>query len=202
MMLDIFLTIGVIFPIVLSKIFFNEEIRINQWIGLGILLIAVIIMCSYNNQIKEKLTLSSVALLVLSGTANGLCDFSQKTFTKVVGGNVAVFNFYTYVFSAIVLIVLYMIEKHKNPAGGTEKEMVKKVGIYVTVMAICLFAYSYFKTIAASYLSAVLLYPLSCGCGLIVSSLMSAVFFKERLTPRCIIGIIIAFAGLFVINVL
>ena len=31
---------------------------------------------------------------------------------------------------------------------------------------------------------------------------MSAVFFKEKMTPKCIIGILIAFTGLIFINVL
>ena len=200
MMLDVFLTIGVIVPLVLSNIFFGEEIRINQWAGLAILLVAVVIMCSYNNQIKEKMSISSLVLLIFCGTSNGLTDFSQKWFTKSVGGDAAVFNFYTYVFSAVVLIILYLIERIKNPSRGSEGLLIKNIGIYVTIMALCLFANSYFKTLAASYLSSAALYPLNQGSALILSSFMSAIFFKEKLTPRCIIGIILSFVGLLVIN--
>ena len=51
MMLDIFLTMGVLIPLVGSSICFGEQVSLTQWIGFGILLVAVIIMCSYNNTI-------------------------------------------------------------------------------------------------------------------------------------------------------
>lgn len=202
MMLDVFLTMGVIVPLVLSNIFFSETIRINQWAGLAVLLVAVIIMCSYNNSIKEKITPGSLCLLILCGVSNGLTDFSQKMFMRVTGGDAAVFNFYTYVFSAAVLVVLYLFERSKGDVCHSTKSLVKSVGGYIIIMAVCLFANSYFKTIASSYLSAVVLYPLNSGCGLILSSFMSAIFFKERLTSRAVLGIILAFAGLLIINLL
>ena len=70
------------------------------------------------------------------------------------------------------------------------------------MMALCLFANSYFKTLAAGYLSAVLLYPLNQGCALILSAFMSATLFKEKLTLKAVIGMITAFAGLLIINLL
>lgn len=201
MMMDVFLTMGVLIPTVLSKIFFDEAIKLNQWCGMGILLVAAVIMCSYNNQIKEKLNVKSVIILILCGAANGLTDFSQKMFVKTTTGDVAVFNFYTYVFSAIVLFTVYFIETGKKRAKKRQNtNLLKKTGGYVAVMAVCLFAYSYFKTLAALYLPSVILYPLSQGAGLILSLFMSAIFFKEKLTVKCIVGIVIAFTGLLILN--
>ena len=74
----------------------------------------------------------------------------------------------------------------------------KKIFEYVFIMALCLFASSYFKTLAARYLSAVLLYPLNQGCALILSSIMSVALFKETLTLKAVIGMITAFAGLLI----
>lgn len=201
MLLDIFLMLGVLIPLSASSIFFGESVKLTQWAGIGVLFIAVVIMCSYNNAIKTKLTLPSFLLLLLCGIANGVADFSQKLFTKSIpGGSAAAFNFYTYVFAALVLVVAYAITRKSAP--GDEKADFKKIFGYVLVMAICLFANSYFKTLAAGHLSAVLLYPLNQGCALILSAIMSATLFKERLTPKAIIGMITAFAGLLIINLL
>ena len=76
----------------------------------------------------------------------------------------------------------------------------KKIFLYIFIMSVCLFANSYFKTLAAGYLNAVLMYPLSQGGALILSAIMSATLFKEKLTAKAIIGIFVAFAGLLVIN--
>ena len=202
MMLDAFLMLGVMVPLLGSSIMFDEKIKLTQWAGLAILLVAVLIMCSYNNSIKEKMSPSSFALLVICGAANGLTDFSQKLFVKLCTDSTsAVFNFYTYVFSAAVLIVCYFIFKGKS-GGNDTKSNFKPIFIYIMIMSVCLFAYSYFKTNAANYLSSAQLYPLSQGAGLIISSVMSATLFREKLTLKCIIGLALSFAALIIINVL
>ncbi len=202
MMLDVFLMLGVIVPLVLSSVFFDEKIRINQWLGLVVLLIAVFIMCSYNNSIKKKINSASLMLLILCGLSNGLTDFSQKLFIKK-SSSAAVFNFYTYVFSALVLLVFYIIAKMGDKGGTTSGfEVVREVGGYILVMSVCLFANSFFKTLAAGILPSAKLYPLNQGAALILSAFMSSVLFKEKLTLRCVAGIALSFAGLIIINVL
>lgn len=202
MMLDVFLMLGVIVPLLLSEFLFDEKIRLNQWAGLLVLLVAVVIMCSYNNQIKEKMSLKSLGLLVLCGIANGLTDFSQKLYVKTVAdSSAAVFNFYTYIFSALVLLVFYLGAKVTDKTGSSsETDVLRRVGGYVAVMSVCLFLNSYFKTMAAGILPSAILYPLSQGASLILSSFMSMLFFKEKLTAKCITGIALSFAGLLIIN--
>lgn len=201
MMLDIFLMLGVLIPLCASSVFFSESIELTQWVGIGVVFIAVVIMCAYNNSIKTKLTLPALALLLLCGVANGVADFSQKLFTKCFpDGSAAAFNFYTYVFAALVLTVAWVATRKRG--ADAEKPDLKKIFGYVFVMALCLFANSYFKTLAAGQLSAVLLYPLNQGCALILSAIMSAALFKEKLTLKAVIGMITAFAGLLIINLL
>ena len=108
MMLDIFLMFGVLIPLIASNVFFHEVIKPTQWLGIAVLLAAVVIMCSYNNSIKTKITPFSFALLIICGTASGVADFSQKVFTKCIpDGSAAVFNFYTYLFAAFILLSCY-----------------------------------------------------------------------------------------------
>ena len=203
MMIDVFLMLGVLVPIMLGKIFFSETILWNQWLGIGVLFVAVCLMCSYNNSIKEKMTLSSFLLLVLCGMSNGFVDFSQKMFVKLASDiPISIFNFYTYVFSALTLAVFCCLFKNKQNEEKNRSMGLKSVFGYILVMSICLFANSYFKTVAAEYLDSVKLYPLNQGAALILSSAMSATLFKEKLTLKGIAGIVISFIGLIIINVL
>lgn len=204
MMLDVFLMLGVVVTITLSFVFYKESVKITQIIGLIVLLVSVVIMCSYNNSIKSKMSVGSFLLLVLCGISNGITDFSQKMFVKSsADANISVFNFYTYVFSAITLFVFYIIFKMKSSnVNSSEKDIFGKIIVYVLVMSVCLYASSFFKTKAALYLPSAELYPLSQGLSLILSSMMSAFLFKEKLTLKCIVGITIAFAALIIINVL
>ena len=198
-MLDVFLMLGVGVTISLCKIFFNEPIFANQYIGLLLLVIASAIMCSYSASVKNKFTIKSFVTLLLCGVFNGLTDFSQKLFINYSpDGSVGVFNFYTYVFSACVLLTFYFIFSRREDAQNDGKS--KSIFIYILIMAICLFANSFFKTLAAKYIDSATLYPISTGAALILSVIMASVFFKEKVTPKCVIGVIIAFISLIIIN--
>ena len=203
MMLDVFLMLGVLVPLLAGKLLFDEHIKTTQWIGIGILFVAVYIMCSYNNSIKGKMSLASYGLLILCGVANGLTDFSQKLFVKMGGETpIAIFNFYTYIFSALTLLIFYGVFSKVEKGEEKKTSGIKQIFGYILVMSICLFANSYFKTMAAGYLDSAQLYPLNQGASLIVSSVMSATLFRERLTMKCIAGLLISFVGLIVLNVL
>lgn len=202
MMMDVFLMLGVIVPVCGGNFAFGEEIRITQWIGIAVLVVAAFIMCSYNNSIKEKMTLAGFLLLILCGVSNGITDFMQKLFVKQLPQTSAsIFNFYTYVFSAIFLLICFLYFR-RNEKNAEDAKQIKKITGYIAIMSICLFANSFFKTRAAAYLDSVQLYPLSQGLALTISTMMSAVFFHEKLTLKCILGVVIAFAGLIIINVL
>jgi multidrug transporter EmrE-like cation transporter len=58
------------------------------------------------------------------------------------------------------------------------------------------------KTLAAQRLDSALLYPLNQGSALILSIIMASVFFKEKITARCIVGVCMAFGALLIINLL
>lgn len=200
MMLDVFCMLGILIPLIGCAVFFGETIYVNHIIGIAILLTAVCIMCSYNNSIKSKITISSLILLLLCGVSNGFSDFSQKWFVKLFDDiPITVFNFYTYLFSAIILSICYFVccGKSKNKILPN----IRPIFAYILIMSVCLFLYSYFKTLAAQYLSSAQLYPLSQSGALILSTIMSAVLFHERLNSKCIVGIILSFVALIVINV-
>lgn len=205
MMVEIFLLLGVIVPIILCKIFFGEEIGPWQIVGLVLLLVSVFIMCTYNVSLKGRMSLGSILLLILCGFANGLADFSQKWFVQAYPkGSAAAFNFYTYIFAAATLAVAYMVFRAADKKSGlkprTPIAIVKPITIYVVIMAVCLFANSYFKTLAAEHLDAVILYPLNQGGAVVLSLFMSALLFKEKINWKCIVGIVLAFASLLLIN--
>ena len=69
-------------------------------------------------------------------------------------------------------------------------------------MAVSLFLNSYFMTMAAAGIPSAQLFPLDRGVSIILSGLMSAVFFEEKLTVKAITGLVLAFVGLLVINFL
>ena len=213
--MDAFLAMGILLPITLSAIFYKESVMLSQIIGLILLFFSVLIMGAYNKQIKEKLSLASVLLLIVVSVMNGLSDFSQKIFIySASGASASAFNFYTYVVAAAVLFILFICLKDKSPITSREERdslelaqsesamLDKRKLLYIAVMAFALFCCSYFKTLAASRLTAVELYSLAQGLSMLFSLLMSATLFKEKIKPLSIIGTVILFIGLLFINII
>lgn len=203
-MLDVFLMLGVIVASVLCKIFLGENIKPNQYVGFGILVLASYIMCSYNISLKGKFTLKSFGLVALCGIANGITSFSQKLFVysdKIADSGV--FNLYTYIFSSAVLFISYIICKRKEKTDFIKDVvLVKDISFIVLIMAVCLFANSYFIVLAAKTIPSAVLFSLSQGSALIISALMANFLFGEKANVKSVIGMLMAFCALLIINLL
>ena len=209
---DAFISMGILMPIILSFVFYGETVSLSQILGLCLLMLAVIIMSAYNYQIKQKMDAVSIILLLLVGASNGLTDFAYKMYQYNKNDTPAsVFNFYIYVFSTVVLFsvffILHFIGKKRAGKGSDDQKVHDKLfdkqkTVYIAIMAIFLFSHSYFKTLAASRLPAIQIYPLSQAASMIFALLMSAAFFKEKIKPLCIIGLGLMFCALMLINVI
>ena len=102
----------------------------------------------------------------------------------------------------IAMVAAFFLLGKGGDNGVPIQQTVKKIALYIAIMALCLFGNSYFKTLAAAKLDSAQLYPLNQGAALILSMGMSAIFFKEKVTPKAILGIVLAFLGLLVMNLL
>lgn len=203
MLVDVFLTVGVIIPMVLSSIFYSDSFGVSEILGFLLLVTAAVILCGYSSSVKAKLGLADILLLAVAGAANGIVGFSQKMFVNSSSeAPASVYNFYTYIFAGAVLVGFFLLSKDKEGEEVSYPKLLKKIIGFVAIMAVCLFANSYFNTLAAEHLQASVLYPLTQGSGLILSTLMSAFFFGEKIKPRLILGVAITFAGLLIINFL
>lgn len=195
---------GVVLPLTLSMIFYNEVIKINHIIGVALLIIAVFILSTYNSSVKQKLTPTTILLLILFGVSSGLADFSQKMFSKIAGEKVtaSIFNLYTYIFAFVFLGAIYLITESFKKSRNSPFNLVAKSTGYVLIMAICLYLTSFFKTIASKYLLAAHIYPLYFGAMLILNGIMGAVFFGEKITKKSVIAVIISIVGIITINLI
>ncbi len=205
MMVEVFLFLGSTLPVLLSALFLGRGVRWYELLGIGILLCAVYLMSAYQKTVKGKLTPRALGLLLLAGGASGLSDFSQKLFRVYApeAGN-ALFQLYGYLFAAgFLLLVCLFLRRRERAAGAvlqSPRILFRRIFWYILVMAVCLFLHSYAKTAANDYFAPAELYPMTQGGAVLLSLLMSALFFRERVNLRCIVGISLAMLGLFFLN--
>ena len=204
--LNIFTMLGSILTCFLSVLVYRETIQWNEWVGIAILLFAVICMSKYNEGLKGKLSWKSWFILVFGCCGCAVADFSQKVYVTSINGNVATFNFFTYAFGFVLLLVLYgvvfgLIPQKKSFEITAEVKNKQYVLAYF-LMSLFLFLNTTFKTFAARLLSSAQIYPVLQGANLILSGLMAHLIFKEKLNAKAIVGMASAFIGLIFMNVL
>ena len=204
LLIEVFVMLGVFVTVFLSWGVLGEVPTLLQFGGLVLLLIASLVMCSYNSRIKAKLTPSALLLLCVCGLTAGLTDFAQKWFAmRCADTSRSVFNFYTFAACSVLvgLFTLASLRRKDHPIRSFQalRPVAKRLALYIGVMAVGLYTYTFCKTAAASYLSAVQLYPLLQGFTLLNTCIM-ATLFKEKVTVRAILGLLIAFVGLLLIN--
>lgn len=197
MLISVSQMFGVVITLICSYFVFRDPIVPKQLIAVLILIAAVLIMASYSSIIKGKLSAVGVFLIIACGTSNGLYDFSLKLFTYYSEASVSVLNLISYATSGIVLVAMMSMPSDDS---FDKKALFKSGFMPVLIMSVCLFINSYFKAAANNYLTVAQVYPLNQAGGLILSALMSAAFFKEKITFRCAIGMALAFVAVILLK--
>ena len=203
MMVEVFVTGGVIIPLIVSNVIYGEPITVPDIIGVLLLLVGIYLISVREKGDGEKWNIKGVLLLIFAAVSSGGVSVLQKMYTKECpDDNALTFNLYVYVFAAIFLVAVTLISTLKSKKKiGTAVSVVKPVIGYVAIMAVCLFLNSYFMTRAASNLDSVILYPMNQGLAMVFSSVMSVTLFKEKLNLKAVFGIALTIGAIVLINV-
>ena len=136
MTVEISLMMGCLIPTFGTALLFSEPIHAAQIIGFILLTAAVVLINGYNRQISGKKTAGDIVLLVLSGTAEGLCGLSQQFYKHWVlpvcpSCTSAVFSFYTYVFAFLCLLLVlagFRVAGKRRGVEGVSAETASAAG--------------------------------------------------------------------------
>lgn len=188
---------GVIVTLLCSCMVLHSRPTFLQYTGIAVLIAAVLIMGSYSKKLKGNLSAKAVILIALCGLFSGLYDFTLKLFTHYSSGSKSMLNLLTYAVSAVILLGVVLLSKK---SCNTPRLVLKPLLLPIILMSVFLFLNSYFKALATEHLDATQLYPIYQAGGLILSAAMSAVFFKERITLRCILGMALAFCAIVLLK--
>ena len=198
MLISVAQMFGVVVTLFCSLIVFKDPITPFQILAMGILIVAVLVMASYSTKLKGKLSVGTIVLLIVCGLSSGLYDFSLKLFMHYSRASISTLNLISYAIATVVLclILLFPSEKVRFDA----KKMLCSTALIIAIMSACLFINSYFKALANNYLLPAQVYPIYQAGGLIFSALMASIFFKEKITLRCVLGLVLAFIAIILLK--
>jgi drug/metabolite transporter (DMT)-like permease len=198
--LSVFTMLGSVVTALLGWIFYGDQIKVVQIIGFILLFVAVYVVSLYNKNLKGKMTRRAALTLVIGGIGAALSDFMQKVFIKENLGAPCVFTFYTYALMIIPqLIALLIFSKGKKIPTNQILRDKRHISIFF-IMSVALYVNVITKTLAVGYIPSTQMYPTLQGANLIASAVLASILFKEKITKKSVVGILIALASVVVIN--
>jgi drug/metabolite transporter (DMT)-like permease len=209
---------GLILSIVVSYFWFNEAVSVWQIIGLIMFFVSAYLLSSEQKNVNKKCTAYTVFMLILSFLSNGVVMVVQKYFTlRVKNGNVALFSFLSFLFCAAVLYIslLFVLRPKKRKTASTNAEtetavqgkkkfvfLKKSLIVCSILLALSIFAINYLITEMGRTVSSMVLFPVSASIGILVTTVVGAVVFKEKLSLKNSIGLILGLLSIIVISLL
>ena len=221
---DVSLTIGSILPAILCFFMFGDAISPWKMGGFALILAATAVLAGYSKDTGKRPGPLGVLLVLIAALGDGLSGFFQQLYkqyyTEVgichhgVFYAKSVYHFYTYVFAALILLLCFIafaLWQYRKQSDTPKTQYVKglfatcgKPMIHIFIMAVCLFAASYFQTVATNDfgMDPQVLYPVTKGGCLITVNITAMLFFGEKPNWRSITGSLIALGGIVMMSVL
>ncbi len=196
----LFSSISILIPNTASIFMFKETMSIPQWIGSLALIYAACLLLGCSREAYKNFSFKSILFLIGIFVFEGLTMLSSKAYAAYAPtSDAAIYTSFAFGTSFIltgVMSVFQMLRDKKSILSV----MNKKLLVCGLVLSAMLFVIMYMSTIAAGLVPAVILYSVVSGGSLILSLLTAAICFKEPVSKKNIIGLVIAIAALIVIN--
>ncbi len=184
-----FSKIGILIPMTVSILVWNEIPTVLQWSGIGISLLSILLVNLPEKSLNtEKIRLSLLALFLFSG----LAEFSNKVFQKYgFVEDKLVFLFFVFL-TAFVVSSFFTISRGKQPEPS-------EIATGLLVGLPNLFC-SYFLILALDGIKASVVFPAYTATTIVVINLGSYFLFEERLGKKERFSIFLMVVALVLIN--
>ena len=178
-----------------GMLFFDEKLTLLKGISILLILAAMLFMGKYQSQAQGRAKPMHLFLLFLVFLTAGVSSVTQKWFTRTLpDATPHTFTFYSLLISAILLLAVTICIPQKKRLKE-RRESIGGLFWWIALMAACFYGVTYFQTMAAARLEAIVMYPVYNGTLLIAGSLMAWLCFGEKPNRNSIIGILFVFAA-------
>ncbi len=186
-----------IVPAVLGIFFLDETLTWNKVIAFIIIVAALFFLLKYNTKLNGKITVRSFILMAATLLFQGINQAMQKMYVYYIPDkDMSYYTLYSAIFTVLAIMVTLPFSRRDKKEEEFTVLLDRKVLLYATIMALALFGNSYFQTLAAKSIDAIILYPATNALSLGGASIMSSIFFGEKMNLDSIIGVVLVFAAM------
>ncbi len=201
---------SLLIPLTYSIVAYNEKLTLLRIIGVILFGICMFLFINpklndnENTAADSKRPFKWILLTIAALIGNGLLSLIQKIYA-VQTDNLysSAFLMYSYIFATVasVIVVLQLNLKAGQRVTVTYKNyFAPAMLLFIILAGAANFLLNLVIVLLATRVDAMIVYPVVQGCGLMLVAASSYLIFKEKLTAIKIIGIIIGFLALVLLN--
>lgn len=194
---------GFVVPVFYGAFFWNENVSLYQWIGI-FMLIAALAMIVCNGE-KGKTLILWLPFAIASMLGSGMNAIFQKSHSySYYSDELPFFLVYSLFFSALFTGIAYLLicKKKENEQSEVKQQgKIKKV-----IIPLCLGVFVGLLNFSNLYLSgklpAIIHFPIYNVGSMLLTSIISAIIYKDRLTKRQMAGFVIGITAIIIVGIL
>ncbi|MBR7160382.1 MAG: hypothetical protein IKD20_05025 [Clostridia bacterium] len=207
---------GLVISCGVSYFWFGEGVSAFQIVGLFLFMLGVYLLTPSTKSDVKRISLRTYVLLFIKLLSEGLIMVAQKYFALFsplgAGANSAMYSFLTFIFNCLIMLgclLFIYLRKKKTPAIAPSDDykpvafgLSKVLLICGLALAFALFVINLLVTEMSKSVDSILLFPISSAISIFITTLIGWIVFKEKLTPRNFVGLIIGLISIIVIGML
>ena len=176
-----------------------------QWLGVGIVLLGAYLTLPPSTQEEQRRfrrkDIRKTVLLSVIFFSNGMMPVIQTWFAVKTNGSVAMFTFVQFLTSAAATLLIGLRMKTVSAAGQPIRNPEsKKLAVSGFLLALAVFVTSQLVTILTKTIPSAVLFPSLVAMTLLITALVGRVFFREKVTARIGLGLLICMIGVVLTN--
>ncbi len=193
---------GFLVPIFYGLIFWNEGVSAYQWLGIALLVLALcLIVCKKEKSGKLIAWLPFAALAMLGSGANAI--FQKTHQYSSFADELQLFLVYSLFFSSVFTgIVALLIRKGvENESALSKKQLIIKKLIVPLCLGICVGLLNFLNLSLSGKLPSIILFPVYNVGSMLLSSIISALIYKDKPTKRQGFGFAIGIVAILIVGI-
>ncbi len=188
------MTGGMVLPYIWGLLFLGEPFSALRTAALIMIMAGVVLSNFGGESVNLKQILMCVAVFVINGCVSIISKMHQSQ-TVYPTVNTAEFMLFMGIFKFLFAGILYLVYRKKDLPESGEVTSMKKAVLIVVLSAVISGLSGMLQLLGAKVLPASVLYPFITGGTIVFSALAGVIVFKEKLSAKIVVSIILCFAG-------
>ena len=183
---------AMVVPYIWGLLFLKENISVFSITGVSLIILSVYIMNVDKSNISFKQMLMCISVFVLAGCVSVISKQHSISNYSVPAMDYVIITSFVKIVLCGALLIFFKIKDSTQKANKVNKYVIFLCALSAAATGVAYMV----QLVCAKYMPATVLYPVMTGGTVILSAVFARIAFKEKLSKKGIIALIICFLGL------